>query len=89
LPESRGIPRGTLKKFAKIDLKKAHSPLLFIAGEKDHIVPASLNKKNFKAYKDSSSIITFKKFNGRGHFICGEKNWQEVAAYVADWLNKL
>ena len=88
VPESRNIPRGTLKSFAKIDLKKPHNPLLIIAGEKDHIVPASLNLKNFEAYKDTGSIIAFKEFKGRGHYICGEHNWQEVAGYIFDWLNR-
>lgn len=89
VPESRNIPRGTLKSYAKIDLKKPHNPLLFIAGEKDHIVPASLNRKNFKAYKDTNSKKEFKEFENRGHYICGEKNWQEVADYVANWIAKL
>lgn len=89
VPESRNIPRGTLKSFAKIDLKKPHNPLLIIAGEKDHIVPASLNKKNFEAYKDTSSIIAFKEFKGRSHYICGEPDWQEVAGYVLNWLNSI
>jgi pimeloyl-ACP methyl ester carboxylesterase len=87
VPESRNIPRGTLKKFAKIDVKKPHNPLLIIAGEKDHIVPASLNIRNFKAYKDTASVITFKEFKGRGHYIVGEPHWQEVAGYVYNWLN--
>ncbi len=87
VPESRNIPRGTLKSFAKIDFKKPHLPLLFIAGEKDHCVPASLNRKNFNAYKDTNSIKEFKEFKGRGHFICGEPNWQEVAEYILNWLN--
>jgi pimeloyl-ACP methyl ester carboxylesterase len=89
VPESRNIPRGTLKSFAKIDMQKPHQPLLIIAGEKDHIVPASLNKKNFEAYKDPNSIKEFKEFKGRGHYICGESNWQEVADYALNWLNKL
>jgi pimeloyl-ACP methyl ester carboxylesterase len=86
VPESRNIPRGTLKSFAKIDFKKPHNPLLFIAGEKDNCVPASLNRKNFNAYKDTNSIKVFKEFMGRGHFICGESNWQEVADYILNWL---
>jgi pimeloyl-ACP methyl ester carboxylesterase len=86
VPESRNIPRGTLKSFAKIDFRKPHAPLLFIAGEKDHIVPASLNKTNFKDYKDPGSVREFKEFPGRGHFICGEPNWKEVADYVLNWL---
>ena len=86
VPESRNIPRGTLKSFAKIDFKKPHAPLLFIAGEKDHIVPASLNKKNFEAYADAAGIKEFKQFAGRGHYICGERNWEEVAGFVFNWL---
>jgi pimeloyl-ACP methyl ester carboxylesterase len=89
VPESRNIPRGTLKGFAKIDFKKPHSPLLFIAGGKDHIIPASLNIKNYNAYKHTGSVREFKLFNGRGHFTCGEPGWQEVAEYVDGWLNKL
>jgi pimeloyl-ACP methyl ester carboxylesterase len=89
VPESRNIPRGTLAGFAKIDLKKPHPPLLFIAGEKDHIVPASLNKKNFDAYNDKASSKEFKQFSGRGHYTCGEANWQQVADYVLDWISRL
>jgi fermentation-respiration switch protein FrsA (DUF1100 family) len=63
--------------------------LLFIAGEKDHIVPSSLNKKNYEAYQDRSSIREYKEFKGRGHYICGEPNWKEVADYILGWLNKL
>jgi pimeloyl-ACP methyl ester carboxylesterase len=88
VPESRNIPRGTLKSFAKIDLRKPHNPLLIIAGEKDHIVPSSLNKKNFKAYKDTGSITEFKEFKGRGHYICGEPNWHEVTDYILKWLDR-
>lgn len=87
VPESRNIPRGTTKEFAKIDFAKPHAPLLFIAGEKDHIIPKELNKKNFDAYQDPSSIRGFKEFKDRGHFICGDKNWEEVADYTYQWLN--
>jgi pimeloyl-ACP methyl ester carboxylesterase len=86
VPESRNIPRGTLKSFAKIDLGKPHNPLLFIAGEKDHIVPWSLNLKNFKAYKNPKSIKEFRLFPGRSHFICGEPGWQEVAIFILNWI---
>lgn len=89
VPESRNIPRGTLKKFAKVNFKAPHNPLLFIAGEKDNIIPAVLNRKNFNAYKDSKSVREFKEFKGRGHYICGEPNWEEVADYVSDWLKRV
>jgi pimeloyl-ACP methyl ester carboxylesterase len=89
VPESRNIPRGTLKSFAKINLTNPHNPLLFIGGEKDHIVPWTLNKSNFDAYKDKTSIKAFKLFEGRSHFICGEPGWQEVAEYILIWLRTL
>ena len=89
VPESRNIPRGGTGKYASIDFKKPHTPLLIIAGEKDNIVPASLNKKNFSAYRDTNSKLDFKEFEGRTHYICGQENWEEVAGFIADWLRKL
>lgn len=86
IPESRNIPRSTTQNEGKIDFKKPHNPLLIIAGEKDTIIPSSLNKKNFKAYKDPNSIINFKEFSGRTHYICGQKNWEEVAQFISEWL---
>ena len=49
MPKSRNIARGTLKSFGMINFKKPHAPLLFIAGEKDNIIPAELNRKNSEA----------------------------------------
>jgi pimeloyl-ACP methyl ester carboxylesterase len=86
VPESRNIPRSTTKSYAKINFKKPHVPLLFIAGEKDHIIPKGLNEKNFKAYKDANSKKDFKVFENRGHYICGDKNWKEVANYIYEWI---
>lgn len=89
VPESRNIPRSSTGRDGKIDFKKAHSPMLFIAGEADHIIPASLNRKNFNAYKDKNSRRDFRAFPGRTHYICGQENWEEVADYIADWIKKL
>lgn len=88
VPESRNIPRSSTKQDGYIDFKKPHAPLLFIAGEKDNIIPASLNKKNFDAYKDANSKKEFKEFAGRTHYICGQDNWQEVADYILTWVKK-
>jgi pimeloyl-ACP methyl ester carboxylesterase len=89
VPESRNIARSATRKEGKIDFSKPHCPLLFIAGEKDHIIPSSLNNKNFKAYRDSGSVKSFKMFPGRTHYICGQAGWEEVALYISDWLAKL
>lgn len=85
--ESRNIPRETLKKAAKIDFKKPHVPMLFISGKEDHIIPASLNRKNFRKYKNEKSIREYKFFEGRDHFIIGEDGWVEVANYIYGWIN--
>jgi pimeloyl-ACP methyl ester carboxylesterase len=86
VPESRNIPRSSTGVEGKIDFMKPHSPLLIIAGEKDNIIPSSLNRKNFEAYKDKKSLIRFKEFSGRSHYICGQKSWEEVATYIHEWL---
>lgn len=87
VPESRNIPRSSTGADGFIDFKEPHPPLLFIAGEKDHIIPSPLNKKNYEAYTDKDSKKTFKEFSGRTHYICGQENWQEVADYIIDWLS--
>lgn len=86
VPESRRVPRAALT--THIDFKKAHPPLLLIAGSSDNIIPASLNKSNHAKYKHSPSITDFKEFAGRTHFIVGQKNWEEVADYILAWLNE-
>jgi len=89
VPESRNIPRSSIGNDGYIDFNKAYNPLLFIAGAKDHSIPASLNIKNFNAYTNPDSKKDFKVFAGRTHYICGQENWQEVAAYIYNWINKL
>ncbi len=86
VPESRNIPRSSTKDDGIIDFNKPHQPLLFIAGEKDNIIPSSLNKKNFEAYNDKNSKRDFKQFKERTHYICGQKNWEEVAEYISNWI---
>ncbi|QPC81318.1 alpha/beta hydrolase [Phototrophicus methaneseepsis] len=90
VPESLRIARGGVSSTAHIDYKKPHAPLLFIAGEIDHIMPASLNKANYKRYKDgSSSVVDFKEFPGRNHYtVIAGPGWEEVADYALDWALK-
>lgn len=90
VPESRKIGRDTvLKSFSKVDFKKPHQPLLFIAGEKDTIFPSSLTRKIAAAYKHPGSKVDYHEFKGRSHYLCGEPGWEEIAAYVLQWIEKL
>lgn len=86
VPESRQVPWGMLSGTAKIDFKKPHPPLLLIAGAEDHLIPSSLNRSNAKRYNSHASVVDFKEFPGRTHFILGQKGWEEVATYGAEWL---
>jgi pimeloyl-ACP methyl ester carboxylesterase len=88
VPESRRVPAQSLTKVTSIDFSSPHPPLLLVAGSNDHLIPASLNLANYKKYKRSPSITDFKEFPGRTHFIIGQTGWEEVAGYVATWLDE-
>ena len=89
VPETKLGLRDAIKKVAKINFKKSHAPILFIAGSIDHSTPASVNKSNFKKYKkhDVNSVTDLKEFEGRNHFVLGQPSWKEDASYVLSWLN--
>lgn len=71
---------------AAIDFRKSgRAPLLFIGGEQDVIMPAALNRKNFKEYKAGSAVTEYKEFSSRSHYIIAEKGWEEVAEYALRW----
>jgi pimeloyl-ACP methyl ester carboxylesterase len=89
VPESIRLGRGALGSKAKVDFNKPHAPLLFIAGEIDHIIPASLNKSTHNRYKGGSNSITdYKEFPGRNHFGIGASDWQELADYALGWIER-
>ena len=88
VPESRGVPTSSLGSAGKVDFNRLRRPLLITAGEKDHIIPASLNKSNYKKYK-APSVTDFKEFAGRSHFLIGSRGWEEIADYCLEWLGKI
>ncbi len=65
------------------------APLLLIAGEKDRLVPAVVNRRNRDAYRTSAARTDFRQFPGRTHWIIAQDGWEEVAAYTAEWLQGL
>jgi pimeloyl-ACP methyl ester carboxylesterase len=89
IPESKTVARGGLTSAAKVDYSKPHAPLLFTSGSEDNIIPAHLNNRNFKKYRRNGSILEYKEFPGRNHFILGQSTWKEDANYILDWLSKL
>lgn len=89
IPESRNIPRTSTLWGGFIHFKRKQNPLLMIAWEFDHIIPTSLNQANFNAYKNPENIKEFKVFPGRTHWICGQKNWEEIAGYIENWIKRI
>ena len=90
IPESKTVARGGLTSAAKVDYNKPHPPLLLTAGTEGTIVPAHLNRRIFNKYKkDNGSLIEYKEFTGRNHFVLGQKTWKEDADYILDWLNRI
>ena len=70
----------------RVDFAKAdRAPLLLIAGELDHTVPAVLDRSMAKHYEKSPALIEYKEFAGRTHFIIGQDGWEEVADYALQW----
>jgi pimeloyl-ACP methyl ester carboxylesterase len=86
VPESRDVARSSTGADGQVDFRRPHAPLLFVAGERDHIIPASLNRKNLAAYSDAGSRRDYREFPGRGHFICAQPGWEEVADFAEGWL---
>lgn len=61
------------------------APLLFIAGENDHIMPAAVNKSNYHKYEHSTAYAEYREYPGRTHFTVGQPGWEEVADDALEW----
>jgi pimeloyl-ACP methyl ester carboxylesterase len=59
-------------------------PVLVVAGSDDSLHPPWMMRAVASRYGRTS---TYKEFAGHGHWLVGEPGWQEVAEYVADWLD--
>lgn len=86
IPDSPLILSDCLGEDGKMDMDLPHEPMIFVSGEQDQIIPASLIEKNCQKYTDEGSVTDYKEFPKRGHFICGQAGWREVASYVYAWI---
>jgi pimeloyl-ACP methyl ester carboxylesterase len=88
IPESKRVARGGLTRAAKVNFALPHVPLLLTSGDKDNIIPAHLNLRNFKKYPQNGSLTEYKEFKGRNHFVLGLSTWKEDADFILEWLAK-
>lgn len=87
LNESRQVLRNIMGEDGQIDTELPHVPFLFVGASDDEIIPNSLVRRNAHAYSDDRSHSEYVEFSTRGHFICGENGWEEVAEHIANWLD--
>lgn len=88
VPESRLVGRAPTSTAAAIDFKKARAPLLFLSGELDHIIPASLNRSNAAKYRPEAGVTEYEEMKGRTHYTLGDAGWETVADRAVAFIEK-
>ena len=63
-------------------------PLLIIAGEKDHTVPAAVSEAAYKRQQKNSGVTQYREMSGRGHSLAMDHGWQEVAEVALAFVNE-
>ncbi len=71
---------------ARVDESKVTCPVLVISGAEDRITPASVVQKVADKYK---AVSTYKGFENHAHWVIGEDGWEEIAAFISDWIDGL
>jgi pimeloyl-ACP methyl ester carboxylesterase len=89
IPESKKIIRDVFKCRTRIDYKKPHPPLLFIAGAEDKLIRPSMNHNNYKKYGLGDSFTGYKKSKGRNHLFFEHHQWKDEADFVVEWLQQI
>src|ERR1700712_2818390 len=63
----------------------ARRPLLLVAAEQDHTVPAVVTRAAFKQYRKSSADTEILEVD-RGHSLTVDSGWKDIARLSLDWL---
>jgi non-heme chloroperoxidase len=65
---------------AKVDTKNPErGPLLIVSGGRDHTVPTTIAKAEYKKQSRNQAVTEFAEFPDRGHALTIDNGWQEVA----------
>jgi len=77
----------TLHSPAWVDTKNAaRGPLLFVAGGRDHTVPASVVRAAHRRYRKSAAVTELVEFADRGHCLTLDTGWPAIADAALGWL---
>jgi pimeloyl-ACP methyl ester carboxylesterase len=63
-------------------------PLLIIAGEKDHTVPAAVSEAAYKRQLKNPGVTQYYEMPGRGHSLAMDHGWREVADVALGFINQ-
>ena len=83
-----GFANFALHSPTEVHFKNAQrAPLLIVGAEKDHTVPASVARAQFKKYERSAAKTEYLEFEGRPHLFMAGEGSDEVAAAIDSWLD--
>jgi pimeloyl-ACP methyl ester carboxylesterase len=71
---------------SRVDESKVTCPVLVATGAEDRIMPASVVRQIAQKYR---AVSTYKEFENHAHWVIAEPGWQEIAEYVAGWLEQV
>jgi len=74
-----------LRKASEVEEAKISCPVLVVAGAEDRITPASVVRKVARKY---GAVSSYKEFAGQAHWVLGQPGWEQIAEYVAGWLEQ-
>ncbi|AKF87448.1 hypothetical protein MFUL124B02_43025 [Myxococcus fulvus 124B02] len=63
----------------------ARAPLLFLSGDLDVILPASIQRENAKRYAKSSAVTEYVEVPGRSHYTVAQPGWEAIADQALNW----
>ena len=86
VPESRRVGSGPTTAAAQIDFHAERPPLLLVAGGRDHMIPASLNRTNHERYAGGPSVTELEVMDDRTHLTLQQPGWEAVADHVLAWV---
>ena len=74
-----------LHKTTAVDASHVQCPTLVVGAAHDRLISLSVTRQIAKKY---SHVATYKEFDNQSHWLIAEPGWQEVAEYVASWLEQ-
>jgi pimeloyl-ACP methyl ester carboxylesterase len=81
-----GLPFLDRRRAASVDPKAIACPVLVIGAEKDRLTPASVVRKVAQRY---AHVAEHREFADQGHWVLGQPGWRYVAAYTAEWIERI